>query len=154
MAGKNLRTGWRAWLFGEGGYCVPYERVVPGHLMLEHEGALLDLGPCTVEDLRLIAFVSQEAYVRLPSKRGRSKSTPGTLSRVRRITNQFWQASLDPENRRVRRILGGRLCDGSCSVAVGENGVATSGEQVSVSGSHETDQALDPETVERRSGLI
>lgn len=84
---------------------VPVERVVKGHLMLEHEGALMDLGPCTLEDIRLIAFVAQEAYIRLPSKRGRSKSTPKTLGRVRNITRQMWKASEDPDNRR-RRVPG------------------------------------------------
>jgi hypothetical protein len=103
MPRDKIRTGWRAKIFGEGGIIVPYERVKEGHLMLEHEGALLDLGPCTLEDLRLIAFVGQEAYIRLPAKRGRSRSTPQTLGRVRSLTRQFWQASLDPDNR-LRRV--------------------------------------------------
>lgn len=111
MTRNNLRTGWRAWLLGEGGVVVPYERVKEGHLLLEHEGALLDLGPCSLEDLRMVAFVAQEAYVRLPSKRGRSKSTPGTLSRVRNLTHAMWQATLDPDNRRRRRVFGVRVCD-------------------------------------------
>lgn len=102
MSRNKIRTGWRAKVFGEGGVIVPYERVREGHLMMEHEGALLDLGPCTLEDLRLIAFVTQEAAVRLPSKRGRSRATPQALSRVRNLTRQFWQASLDPDNRRRR----------------------------------------------------
>lgn len=102
MARDKIRTGWKAKVFGEGGVIVPYERVKEGHLMLEHEGALLDLGPCTLEDLRLIAFVGQEAYIRLPSKRGRSRSSAQTLGRVRNLTRQFWQASLDPSNRQRR----------------------------------------------------
>lgn len=102
MKDNNLRSGWAARLFGTGGVGVPVEAIPAGHLLLEHDGDLLDLGPCTLEDLRMIAFVAQEAYVRLPSKRGRSKTTPGTLARVRNVTRQFWQRSVGPEYRSPR----------------------------------------------------
>lgn len=127
---NNLRAGvareweiWKRWVRGEH---VGFETVDvrKGHLHLEHDGVLVDLGPCSLEDLRLIAFVAQEAYVRLPSKRGRSKSTPGTLSRVRNVTRQFWQASEDPA-KRVRRV------PGRPSVAVGVDDVVSLGDRVS-----------------------
>lgn len=94
--------------------------------MLEHDGALIDLGPCTLEDLRLMAFVAQEAYIRLPSKRGRSKTTPQALARVRNITRQMWQESENPDNR--RRWVPGRSVGES--VAVGEDGVMSGSERV------------------------
>ena len=105
---------WKSWWRGDTG--VEVERVRKGHLMLEHDGALIDLGPCTLEDLRLIAFVSQEAYIRLPSKRGRSKTTPVALARVRNITRQMWQNSENPDNR--RRRVPGRSDEASVAVSV------------------------------------
>jgi hypothetical protein len=108
---NNLREAvareWEIWKRWIGGRHVDIEtvHVRKGHLMLEHDGVLIDLGPCSLEDLRLIAFVAQEAYIRLPSKRGRSKSTPGTLAKVRTLTKGFWQASENPGNR-VRRVPG------------------------------------------------
>lgn len=98
---NNLRAeweGWRRWLFGKHRE-IETVHVRKGHLLLEHDGTLIDLGPCTLEDLKLIAFVAQEAYIRLPSKRGRSKTTPTALARVRNITNQFWTRSENPSNR-------------------------------------------------------
>lgn len=122
MPRNNLRE-WREWLFGPGGVAIEVEYIPEGHLMLEQDGALIDLGPCSLEDLRMIAFVAQEAYVRLPSKRGRSKTTPGTLARVRNKTRQFWQASEDPSKRK-RRVPG----RSSESVAVGVDGVVARSE--------------------------
>lgn len=130
---------WKVWLLGRHVH-VPAERVREGHLMLEHEGALIDLGPCTLEDLRLIAFVTQEAYIRLPSKRGRSKTSPMALGRVRNVTRQFWEASLDPDN--LRRRVPGREADESVAVSV--DGVVTSGEPVI--GRAEKRVSLDPVT--------
>lgn len=104
---NNLRREWeifRRWLAGRH-VDIETVHVRKGHLHLEHNGVLIDLGPCSLEDLRLIAFVAQEAYIRLPSKRGRSKSTPGTLAKVRTLTKGFWQASEDP-SKRVRHVPG------------------------------------------------
>lgn len=145
MMRNNLRAwlgreweAWRRWVRGEHvGISVEYVR--EGHLMLEHEGALIDLGPCSLEDLRLMAFVTQEAYIRLPSKRGRSKTTPGTLARVRNKTRQFWQASLDPENLR-RRVLGRE------SVAVGVDHVVGRRQVVDLLGGSERREVLDAES--------
>ena len=125
---------WKRWIRGEH-VGVQAEYIRKGHLVLEHDGELIDLGPCSLEDLRLIAFVAQEAYIRLPSKRGRSRTTPGTLARVRNLTRAFWQASEDPA-RRARSVFGR-------SVPVGVHGVVAGSEQVLG-----TAHALDPKPPE------
>lgn len=126
---NNLREGarreweiWKRWARGEH-VGVQAEHIRKGHLVLENDGHLIDLGPCSLEDLRLLAFVAQEAYIRLPSKRGRSKTTPGTLARVRNLTRAFWQASEDPA-RRTRSVFG------RPSVAVGVDSVVAGSEKV------------------------
>jgi len=115
---------WKLWFLGTRDVWVPAEKVRKGHLMLEVDGALVDLGPCTLEDVKMIAYVSQEAYARLK----RSKVTPKTLAKVRRLTHDFWVASENPDN--LRRVVPGlaRKCDCEKSVAVGEHIVVSGGE--------------------------
>lgn len=70
---------------------VPTESLPKGHIILiSSEGAITDLGPCDLEDLRLTAYVAQEAYNRLPAKRSRRVRT-NTLGRVRSFTDTIYK---------------------------------------------------------------
>lgn len=69
---------------------VPRALLRPGHAVwLSPDGDVVQLGALTVEDMRLLAFVTQEAQTR---HRG-GRATPAALSRCREMAAQ-WYAQL------------------------------------------------------------
>lgn len=76
------------------GVKVSVERLPRGHaLLVRADGSVVDLGVCTDEDVKLLAYVAQEAYVRLSGRKTRLDNT--TLGRVRELTRRFYRASKD-----------------------------------------------------------
>lgn len=68
-----------------------------GHaILVQKDGVVLDLGPCSVEDVELIAAVASEAYVRFSAmKRKPGRVTTKNLGRVREVTRVFQLALKD-----------------------------------------------------------
>ena len=70
---------------------VPKASLPNEHIVWVHDGQIVDLGSISLEDLKLMAYVSQEAYVRLPARKTATKSN--TLSRVQAITRRMYDAA-------------------------------------------------------------
>lgn len=70
---------------------VPKASLPNDHIVWIHGGKAVDLGPATLEDLKLMAYVSQQAYIRLPTKK--NAISPNTLSRARALSRRMYDAA-------------------------------------------------------------
>lgn len=70
---------------------VPTEKLTPEHLFWMHEGTLVDMGAVSVEDLKLLAYVTQEAKGKLPTRK--NTASLRTLSRANSLAQRMFDAS-------------------------------------------------------------
>jgi len=69
---------------------VAQARLKDGHLLLVQEGKVVDLGECTLEDLKVLSYVTQEAYGRLTVKRRKHGASTVTLARVKNFADRLY----------------------------------------------------------------
>ena len=72
---------------------VPTYSLEEGHIYWLNNGNVVDLGPASVEDLRLAAYVTQEARIRLPGRK--TSASIATLTRVDSFIKKMYKKAKD-----------------------------------------------------------